>query len=144
MDTPSHRLTLLVALIAAVGAAKCYGQDQCSGSDLVEVRSLAALPTGIRQLLPRGTGHDGIADRGGRFNVTDALTRETAALPMRRFTLAAVGATCAVVAIEYGGIAHGFGTREYRLIGEVWREVWPATAQGGLSREPKSVSDLLR
>ena len=108
--------------------------------EVLEVKSLAALPTGIRQLLPSGTGHDGIADTGGRFNVSDALTPETAALPMRRFNLAAVGATCAVVAIEYGGIAHGFETREYHLIDGVWR----VAAQGGLSREPKSVSDLLR
>jgi hypothetical protein len=107
----SLRATLFGIIVAAFAATRCYANDPCSGMDVSEVRSLAAIPAGIRQLL------FGIADRGGRFNIGDALTPETAELPMRRLTLAAVGATCAVVGVEFGGIASGFDALEFRLDG---------------------------
>jgi hypothetical protein len=79
---------------------------------------------------------DGIADRGGRFNVTDVAVHDW---PMRRFVLAAVGTSCAVVAVEYGGRAHGFELTEYRLTAEGWK----ADERRTLSSEPKSTKDLL-
>jgi len=79
---------------------------------------------------------DGIADRDGRFNVTDVTAHNW---PMRRFVLAAVGTSCAVVAVEYGGRAHGFELTEYRLTGEGWK----AGERRILSSEPKSTKDLL-
>jgi hypothetical protein len=59
---------------------------------------------------------------------------------MRRFVLAAVGTSCAVVAIEYGGRAHGFELTEYCLTSEGWN----AGERHALSSEPKSTNDLLQ
>jgi len=53
--------------------------------------------------------------------------------------LAAVGATCAIVAVEYGGRAHGFELTEYRLTDGGWHFIGGHT----VSEEPKSTKDLL-
>jgi hypothetical protein len=58
---------------------------------------------------------------------------------MRRFSLAAVGKTCAVIAIEYGGIAHGFGLVEHHLTAGSWTSIRPIA----VLEEPTSVHDLL-
>jgi hypothetical protein len=137
MDTQRHGLNLILALVAVFSAAPSYGEDRCPGVALTEIRSLEKLPNQIRRLLPSATrGVDGIADRGDPFNVTDVVAHD---LPMRRFTLAAVGATCAVIAVEYGGRAHGFELTEYRLTDAVWHTV----GRHSVSVEPKSTKDLL-
>jgi hypothetical protein len=127
----------ILAFSAVFVAPPTHAEDRCSGEAVTEVRSLAALPNQLRHMFPSSTsGVDGIADRGGRFNVTDVTNQNW---PMRRFVLAAVGTSCAVVAVEYGGRAHGFELIEYRLTGEVWK----AGERRSLSSEPKSTKDLL-
>lgn len=104
---------------------------------MTEVRSLQSLPHSLRPLLPAATSSlVGIADRDGRFNVTDVVDHN---LPMQRFVLAAVGTTCAVVAVEHGGRAHGFELTEYRLIDDKWKP----TGRLRTLDESKSTRDLL-
>jgi hypothetical protein len=130
-------VVIILALSAVFGAALTRAEDRCSGATVTEVRSLEALPIQLRHLFPSSTsGVDGIADRGGRFNATDVIVHDW---PMRRFVMAAVGTSCAVVAVEYGGRAHGFELTEYRLTGEGWK----AGERRTLSIEPKSTRDLL-
>ncbi|MGP0056362.1 MAG: hypothetical protein ACLPQI_12480 [Steroidobacteraceae bacterium] len=138
MNMQRHSLVVVLAFSAVFVAPPTYAEDRCSGAAAVtEVRSLEALPNHLRHLFPSATsGVDGIADRGGRFIVTDVIDHDW---PMRRFVLAAVGASCAVVAVEYGGRAHGFELTEYRLTGGEWKAVERRT----LSSEPKSTKDLL-
>jgi hypothetical protein len=130
-----HRHCVTFAFIAVFAAGVASGEDRCAGATVTEVRSLDRLPSQMRRLLPNSTnGPDGIADHGGRFNVTDVVDYD---LPMRRFSLAAVGARCAVVAVEYGGRAHGFAL--IRLTDAGWHSVWRRT----VFNEPKSTKDLL-
>jgi hypothetical protein len=130
-------IAIILAFSAFFVAPPTYAEDRCNGASVTEVRSLEALPNQLRHLLPSSTsGVDGMADRGGRFNATDVIVHDW---PMRRFVLAAVGASCAVVAVEYGGRAHGFELTEYLLTGEGWR----AGERRTLSSEPKSTGDLL-
>lgn len=129
---------VIVALCMAM-AAPSLAKNGCDATQLTEVRSLGELPSPIRRLLPVATrGLHGIADRGEDFNATDAVFDDT--LPMRRFTLAAVGSTCALIGVEYGGIAHGFEVTEYRLTAVGWQSIW----RRGVVREPNSVAELLR
>lgn len=110
----------------------------CDSAQLVEIRSLAKLPSDIRRLLPStNSGLDGIADRGARFNETDVIDRK---LPMRRFTLAGVGATCALIAVEHGGFVSGIEVTEYHLTAGEWRPSW----RRPIPREPSTVPELLR
>ncbi len=137
MNMQRHSLVAILAFSAVFVAPPTYAEDRCSGAAVSEVRSLEALPNQLRHLFPSATsGLDDIADRGGRFNVTDVTDHDW---PMRRFVLAAVGTSCAVVAVEYGGRAHGFELTEYRLTGGGWKAVERRT----LSSEPKSTKDLL-
>jgi hypothetical protein len=137
MDTHHYGLNLILALLVVFSAAPSCGKDRCPGEVLTEIRSLEKLPTPLRRLLPNATrGLDGIADRGGPFNATDAVTHD---FPMRRFTLAAVGATCAVIAVEYGGRGHGFELTEYRSTDVGWHSI----ARYIVYDEPKSTTDLL-
>jgi hypothetical protein len=130
-------VVIILALSAVFGAPPTRAEDRCSGATVTEVRSLEALPIQLRHLFPSSTsGVDGIAERGGRFNATDVIVHDW---PMRRFVMAAVGTSCAVVAVEYGGRAYGFELTEYRLTGEGWK----AGERRTLSIEPKSTRDLL-
>lgn len=129
---------VILALCVAM-AAPSSAKNGCDATQLTEVRSLAKLPTAIRHLLPRATrGPHGIADRGGDFKVTDVVVDQN--LPMRRFTLAAVGSSCALIAVEYGGIAHGFEVTEYGLTAGGWQLRW----RRAVVREPSSVADLVK
>jgi hypothetical protein len=137
MNMQRHSLGAILAFSAVFAAPPAHAEDRCSGVAVAEVRSLKALPNQLRHLLPNATsGLDGIADHGDRFNVTDVTDH---GLPMRRFVLAAVGASCAVIAVEYGGRAHGFELTEYRLTDGAWKAVQHRTRLG----EPKSTKDLL-
>lgn len=128
---------VLLALCVVMGAPS-FAKDACDAAQLTEVYYLGKLPSPIRHLLPSATGGlHGIADRGEHFNVTDVVDDR---LPMRRFTLAAVGSTCALIAVEYGGIAHGFEVTEFRLTAAGWQSVW----RRPVVREPSSIAELLR
>ena len=130
-------IVIVLAFSAFFVAPPTYAEDRCNGTAVTEALSLEALPYQLRHLLPSSTsGVDGMADRGGRFNATDVVVHDW---PMRRFVLAAVGTSCAVVALEYGGMAHGFELTEYHLTGEGWK----AGARRTLPSEPKSIGDLL-
>jgi hypothetical protein len=134
-----RRHTFAAAFVCAIASSVSlsYAGERCSGKPVVEVLTLQKLPSQLRQLLPAATsGTAGIADRGGQFNATDAIYHDW---PMRRFSLAAVGATCAVVAVEHGGRAHNFVLTEYRLTDAVWTSVESHT----VFEEPKSTEDLL-
>jgi hypothetical protein len=132
-----HGLALLVTL-AAYCAECSNAAERCVGVAVTEVRSLASLPADIRKHFPaNSSGLEGIADRGGSFNVTDDGIDHD--LPMTRFTLAAVGATCAVIAVEHGGYAHSFELTEFRLSAGVWG----IAGSRSVFAEPKAVHDLL-
>ncbi len=118
--------------------SRTNADERCSGRSVAEVRSLQKLPRLLRQLLPTATsGIAGIADRGGHFNPTDAVYHDW---PMQRFSLAAVDATCAVIAVEHGGRGHNFVLTEYRLTNAAWIPVESHT----VFAEPKSIEDLIR
>jgi hypothetical protein len=135
MNIQRHGLVVILAL-SAVFAPPTSSEGRCSGAAVTEARSLEALPNQLRQLFPSATsGMDGIADRGGRFNVTDVIDHDW---PMRRFVLSAVGISCAVVVVEYGGRAHRFELTEYRLSDGAWK----ASVRRTLPSEPKSTKDL--
>lgn len=137
MNMQRYSLVGILAFPAIFAGPPTFAAERCSAAAVTEVRSLEALPSQLRHLFPSATrGVDGIADRGGRFNVTDVIDHDW---PTRRFVLAAVGTSCAVVAVEYGGRTHGFEMTEYRLTGEGWKAVERST----LSSEPKSTKDLL-
>jgi hypothetical protein len=134
-----RRHTFAAAFICAIAssASLSYAGERCSGKPVAEVLTLQHLPSQLRQLLPAATsGMAGIADRGGQFNATDVVYHDW---PMQRFSMAAVGATCAVIAVEHGGRAHNFVLTEYHLADGVWTSVESRTA----FEEPKSTEDLL-
>jgi hypothetical protein len=133
--TPRRFLPYLAALLA-VAFPNLVGA-RCAGVPLREVRSLNGLPGELRRLLPeRSTGLDGIADSGGDYNVTDVVDPK---LPMRRFSLAAVGDDCAVIAVERGGYSHYFEVTEYRLVGGAWHSL----GTENVGRKPNSTDELL-
>jgi hypothetical protein len=78
----------------------------------------------------------GIADSDARFNVIDVIDPS---LPMQKFLLAAVGETCAVIAVVHGGFVEFTTLTEYR-----WGDSgWAATSEIQTHGYPKSVHDLL-
>ncbi len=114
-----------------------HASAHCAGESVVEIRALKDLPEAVRQLLPRDThGLGGIAEPGQRFNSIDLIERD---LPLQRFALAAVGAGCAVIAVEYGGIATHFVLTEYRL----GKSGWDRSDRITMFWRPKSVAELL-
>lgn len=75
---------------------------QWRGQSFREVRTIKSLPLPIQNALGVGrSGLEGIADRGGRFNKTDAILDAT--LPFRRFAVAGLSSEAALVAVEHGG-----------------------------------------
>jgi hypothetical protein len=107
------------------------------GHDLAEVRTLAALPKPVQNnLLVKASGLEGIADRGGRFNVTDVVDAD---LPMRRFILAGTDQHLTLVALEHGGRAHYF---EAVSFSEVHGEL-VATQRWALDDAPKNLRALI-
>lgn len=118
--------------------ATCCAGSPCSGVALTEVRSLTQLSPTLRQVLPKqADGLDGIVDRGANFNSGDALV---ANLPRQRFGIAAVSATCAIIAVEHGGIGLHTTMTEYHFTAAGWRPV----AHGITGPSPGSMQDLLR
>jgi len=73
-----------------------------AGHHFREVRTLGALPSSVRAILGVGKpGLDGIADAGGKYNITDVVDSR---YPMRSFVVAGVDDGAALVALERGGI----------------------------------------
>jgi len=96
-------LFALMALAAAALSAQSSAAAACSPLARTYAR-LADLPPGAVAAL----GFP-MAERGGRWNVSDAVGPGPL-LPFARF-IAAEGAGCTLnLRYEYGGIAHGFAT----------------------------------
>jgi hypothetical protein len=131
-------LTFIASIVCAIWCVSSFADSPCPGVPLTEVRALAQLPPTLRQVLPKkADGLDGIADRGANFNSGDALV---ANLPRQRFGIAAVGATCAIIAVEYGGIAFHTIMTEYHFTVAGWRP----DAHRTTAISPDSMPDLLR
>jgi hypothetical protein len=125
----------LAFLLHATSAAMAAG-GVCTGRTLTEVKAVAGIPPDVYALLGgSGTGLDGIADRGGKFNSTDVVDK---ALPMRRFVLAGSSSNCVAVALEHGGRGHSI---------ELWvfsrnEGTWLGERQGRFKVPPRSLKEL--
>ena len=108
MNTKRNATVLILSLASAVQNALAL-ESGCTIEQLHEVKSLAALPPRIAQILGAGRrGADGIAERNAEFNRTDVVVDD---MPMLRFALAAIVAECALVAIERGGRGYSIEMR---------------------------------
>ena len=74
----------------------------------------ADLPAGARAVLFP------MAERGGRFNVTDDISLDEARLPFARFISARQTGCTLSINYEYGGFGHGFATALLELRGRAW------------------------
>jgi hypothetical protein len=130
----AHVFAAVVASLSS--AAVGQGYSDCGGLPLREARSLESLPTQVNSLLGRGRdGLEGIADRNGKFNVTDVVDDK---LPMRRFVLAGFNDGCALVAVERGGRGHWFEVLAFERTNGKWqvRQRWSIDAM------PHSLQEL--
>lgn len=106
---------LLAALLAPLPApALARGPSQICPHLVRTYARKAELPAGARALLPR------MAERGGRFNVGDAIGPGEEHLPFARFISARQAGCSLSVRYEYGGIAHGFATALLEQRGRAW------------------------
>jgi hypothetical protein len=104
-----RRVWACTALLTLISCAKPpaiseKGEErvQWAGHNFREVTALHALPPGVQTVLGVGKpGLDGIADPGGKYNITDVVDSR---LPTRRFLVAGVDKNVALVAVERGGI----------------------------------------
>jgi len=109
----------------------------CGGMPLTEARSLDTLPPQLNSLLGRDRGgFEGIADRNGKFNVTDVVD---SSLPMRRFVLGGLSASCAIVAVERGGRAHSYEVVAFEQIDTKWR----VAQRWSINAAPRSLQELV-
>ena len=116
------------------GAGEEY--SACGRQPLTEARSLESLPAQVNALLGRGhAGLEGIADRNGKFNLTDVVDDK---LPVRRFILAGFNDRCALVAVERGGRGHWFEVLAFERTDGTWR----ATERWSVHPAPDSLQDL--
>jgi len=112
-------------------------QPSCAGKPLSEVRTLTALPNEVNSLLGQSrAGMDGIADQGGKFNVTDVVDER---LPMRRFVIAGLNSSCLLVAVERGGRGYSIEL----IVFEHDNDKWQITQRRYLDKIPQSLDDLV-
>lgn len=110
MKQASGLLFLVVLVACAKGAV---GTAMWQGDEFRELQTLQELPPSIQNTLGVGrVGLEGIADAGGRFNVTDVVD---SALPMKRFVVAGISSKQLLVAIEHGGRGHYFEVLLFEL-----------------------------
>lgn len=111
----------------AVPAQAWAGDTRCDTGDGKAVTSLDELPGRVLALLGRDkAGTAGIADIGGQFNPSDAIT--DASVPMRRLVAGGAGAHCIWLTVEYGGIGHYQKRLEYQLDAHGWTQTKGAQA----------------
>ena len=128
------RLLLLVAMPCAADADSEFPIDPHS---LVEVHTLAALPSEVTSLLGRQKADiQGIADVREKFNATDVVVDH---VPRRRFLVAGAGSLCALVAYEQGGHSLSFHAAAFSLGASGWSEVGEWT----LKEEPHRLREIL-
>jgi hypothetical protein len=101
-------------LASALAPAVAKGPAQLCPHLVRLYASKAELPPGARALLPP------MAERGGRFNVTDDIGPGEERLPFARFVSARQAGCTLSVRYEYGGIAHGFATALLEQRGRAW------------------------
>ena len=135
IDDPGHGVTLTWWDFAREEAAQ--QQSVCARTPLTEARSLETLPRQLNSVLGRDRGGlEGIADRNGKFNVTDVVDDK---LPMRRFVLAGLSASCAIVAVERGGRAHTYEVVAFEHINARWR----VAQRWSMNAAPRSLQELV-
>jgi hypothetical protein len=134
MNVIASVLASLLSSFSLVVAAQQH--SVCAGRPLIEARSLEALPPQLNSLLGRDRGDlEGIADRNGKFNVTDVVDNK---LPMRRFVLAGLSASCAIVAVERGGRAHTYEVVAFEQTNAKWR----VAQRWSINAAPRSLQEL--
>ncbi len=103
---------LAVALIPAAAAAK--GPARLCPHLVRDYARKADLPAGARAVLFP------MAERGGRFAVTDVIGPDERNLPSTRFISARQRGCSLSIRYEFGGIAHGFATALLEQNGRAW------------------------
>lgn len=136
-----YNWALLSGLLAL--SAACTSREpsvvQWRGQSFREVRTIKSLPPAIQKALGVGrSGLEGIADRGGRFNKTDAVWGITT-LPFRRFAVAGLSSETALVAMECGGIGYNVKILLLPLVSDSVKpkEIWT------VFEPPKSLRELI-
>lgn len=107
-------VALLLAAASAPATAAAKGPVQLCPHLVRDYARKADLPAAARAVLPA------MAERGGRFNVTDAIGPDDRNLPFNRFISARQTGCTLSVHYEYGGIAHGFATALLEQRGRAW------------------------
>src|SRR2546425_9391173 len=135
--TPTVVASVLVSFLSGFSlVATAQQHSVCAGRPLTEARSLEALAPQLNSLLGRDRdGLEGIADRNGKFNVTDVVDNK---LPMRRFVLAGLSASCAIVAVERGGRAHTYEVVAFEQTNAKWR----GAQRRGVHARPRSLPEI--
>ena len=113
MKAASALLLLLAVGMTPVPAA-AKGPAQLCPHLVRDYARKADLPAGARAVLPA------MAERGGRFNVSDAIGPGDHNLPFNRFISARQSGCTLSVRYEFGGIAHGFATALLEQRGRGW------------------------
>jgi hypothetical protein len=106
--------SLLLATTPAPAPVAAKGPARLCPHLVRDYARKADLPAGARAVLPV------MAERGGRFNVTDVVGPNDRNLPFTRFISARQSGCALSVRYEYGGIAHGFATALLEQRGPVW------------------------
>jgi len=134
---PSVAASVLAILLSGFSLVAAQQQSACVGKPLTEAHSLEILPAQLNSLLGRDrSGLEGIADRTGKFNVTDVVDNK---LPMRRFVLAGLSASCAIVAVERGGRTHTYQAVAFEYANAKWLVV----QRWGINGAPHSLQELV-
>ncbi len=133
----NSKLLCGVAVLALCTAGPSAWAARCPGATTSEVRSLAKLPTALRDSLhPRGSQANDIAERGARFNATDVAIQGVLRGASHWLQLPP---SVRLSPLSMGGIAHGFQLTEWQLNGAVWKSI----AHVIVLHEPTSLTDLL-
>ena len=112
MKAATALLFFAVGMTPVAAAAK--GPAQLCPHLVRDYARKADLPAGARAVLFR------MAERGGRFNVSDAIGPNDRNLPFNRFVSARQRGCTLSVRYEYGGIAHGYATALLEQRGRAW------------------------
>lgn len=107
-------LSLLLALAPGPSVAVTKGPARLCQHLVRDYARKADLPAGARAVLFP------MAERGGRFAVTDVIGPGERNLPSTRFIAARQHGCTLSIRYEYGGIAHGFATALLEQRGGAW------------------------
>ncbi len=115
---PSVAASVLAILLSGFSLVAAQQQSACVGKPLTEAHSLEILPAQLNSLLGRDrSGLEGIADRTGKFNVTDVVDNK---LPMRRFVLAGLNLS---TPMQSGWLYNAGGSTALRIHFKNWWHV---------------------